>query len=92
MGSFIVWDPSIRPTASTMPESRQEEALAIIGIFTVLAYMFIGVRLWSRYLGRNFGWDDYLIGIAAVCFLGEVVTIWKCKSLHMADETYVDLM
>lgn len=63
-----------------MVESRQEEVLAIIGVFAVLAFVFVVVRVYSRYLGRNFGWDDYLI-IAAIIFLfGQTLTIWKCTS------------
>ncbi|KAH7064028.1 hypothetical protein BKA63DRAFT_496886 [Paraphoma chrysanthemicola] len=60
-----------------MVESRQEEALAIIGVFAVLAFIFVVVRVYSRYLGRNFGWDDYLIIAAIIFFFGQTLTIWK---------------
>jgi hypothetical protein len=65
-----------------MVESRQEEVLAIIAIFSVFAFLFVAVRIYSRYLGRNFGWDDYLIILAMVFFFFQTLTIWKCKYLH----------
>jgi hypothetical protein len=64
-----------------MVESRQEECLAIIGVFTVLAFLFIGMRVWSRYLGRNFAWDDHLITAAGVLLLADVIATWQCKFL-----------
>lgn len=63
-----------------MVESRQEEALAIIAIFAVFAFLFVAVRIYSRYLGRNFGTDDYLIVLAIVLFFAQTLTIWKCTS------------
>ncbi|KAH7072407.1 hypothetical protein FB567DRAFT_564303 [Paraphoma chrysanthemicola] len=60
-----------------MVESRQDEALAIVGVFAVFAFIFVGVRVYSRYLGRNFGWDDYLIIAATIFFFGQTLTIWK---------------
>lgn len=61
-----------------MVESRQDEVLAIVAVSAVLAYIFIGLRVYSRVLGRNFGWDDYLMLMAAVFFFGQTLTIWKC--------------
>lgn len=61
-----------------MVESRQEEVLAIVGIFAAFAFIFIAVRVYSRYLGRNFGWDDHLIILSAVFFFAQTLTIWKC--------------
>lgn len=66
-----------------MVESRQDEAFAIVGIFAVLAFLFVAVRIYSRYLGRNFGVDDYLIIVALIFFFAQTLTIWKCKSLAM---------
>jgi hypothetical protein len=63
-----------------MVENRQTEVLSIIGVFTVLAFIFVLVRVYSRYLGRNFGWDDYLVAGGMVLLLGETVAMWKCKS------------
>jgi hypothetical protein len=64
-----------------MVESRQEECLTIIGIFTVLSFIFVALRVYSRYLGRNFGWDDYLIMMAMVLLLGQTIAIWECKCI-----------
>jgi hypothetical protein len=63
-----------------MVENRQTEVLSIIGVFTALAFIFVLVRVYSRYLGRNFGWDDYLILGGMVLLLGETLAMWKCKS------------
>jgi formate hydrogenlyase subunit 3/multisubunit Na+/H+ antiporter MnhD subunit len=64
-----------------MVESRQTEVLSIVGVFTVLAFIFVVVRVYSRYLGRNFGWDDYLIIGGMVILFGQTLAMWKCKSL-----------
>jgi len=69
-----------------MVESRQEEALAIVAIFAVLAFVFVAVRVYSRYLGRNFGWDDHLILAATVFFFGQTFTIWKCMSAIVVQD------
>jgi hypothetical protein len=64
-----------------MVESRQEECLTIIAIFTVLAFLFVTGRVYSRYLGRNFAWDDYLIIISMVLLFGQTIATWKCECL-----------
>lgn len=61
-----------------MGEGRQAGALAITCVFPVLATLFIGARSLSRYLGRNFGWDDWLIYLSLLLLLGQTVTIYKC--------------
>ncbi|KAF2712548.1 hypothetical protein K504DRAFT_401541 [Pleomassaria siparia CBS 279.74] len=60
-----------------MGEGRQTGALAIICFFPVLAAIFVGSRAYSRYLGRNPGWDDYLIYIALLLLMGETLSIYK---------------
>lgn len=60
-----------------MVESRQHEVLAIVCVFTVVPFLFVASRVGSRYLGRNFGWDDYLIMIAMVLLLADTVGIWR---------------
>lgn len=59
-----------------MVESRQTECLAIVCAFTVVASITVFLRVWSRYLGRNFSWDDYLILIAFVLYVAATVTTW----------------
>ncbi|KAL6711009.1 hypothetical protein ACN47E_006884 [Coniothyrium glycines] len=59
-----------------MVESRQEECLAIVGAFTVVTFLFVACRVWSRYLGRNFGWDDYLIILAIILLLADTIATW----------------
>lgn len=66
-----------------MVESRQGEVLAIIAVFTIFAFIFVGLRIYSRYLGRNFGWDDYLIIGAVVVMLGQTIATWECKYLFL---------
>ncbi|KAH8729008.1 hypothetical protein GQ44DRAFT_737189 [Phaeosphaeriaceae sp. PMI808] len=60
-----------------MVESRQEEVLAIIGIFTVFSFIFVVGRIYSRFLGRNFAWDDHLIVVSMVLLLAQTIAIWK---------------
>lgn len=62
-----------------MVESRQTAALAVVVLFAVLAFVFVAARTYSRYLGRNFGWDDWLIHLSFLLFLGETIVEYKCK-------------
>jgi structural maintenance of chromosome 2 len=59
-----------------MVESRQSEVLAIVCTFSVVASLTVFLRVWSRYLGRNFCWDDYLILAAFVLLIGDTVGTW----------------
>jgi hypothetical protein len=68
--------PPTAVTVNTMVESRQCEVLIIVCTFTVVASFFVLLRLWSRLLGRNFGWDDYLIIAALVLLVGDTVGTW----------------
>ncbi|KAF2790631.1 hypothetical protein K505DRAFT_282289 [Melanomma pulvis-pyrius CBS 109.77] len=73
-----------------MVDNRQTEALVIVCLFTILAAIFVGARAYSRYLGRNPGWDDWLIYVALLLLLGETVTIYQYIILshsgyHKAD-------
>ncbi|KAB8214819.1 hypothetical protein BDV33DRAFT_208936 [Aspergillus novoparasiticus] len=49
-----------------MPGNNQDVALAIILVFPILSTLTVGLRCWSRLLGRHFGWDDGLIVVALV--------------------------
>lgn len=60
-----------------MVENRQPEVLAIVGVFTVVSFLFVFSRVWSRYIGRNFDWDDYLIIFAMVLLIGDTIATWK---------------
>jgi structural maintenance of chromosome 2 len=59
-----------------MVESRQCEVLAIVCTFTVVASFTVFLRIWSRYLGRNFSWDDWFILSAFVLLIGDTVATW----------------
>ena len=61
---------------STMVESRQCEVLAIVCTFTVVASFTVFLRVWSRCLGRNFCWDDWLILAAFVLLIADTVGTW----------------
>ncbi|KAF9697379.1 hypothetical protein EKO04_004784 [Ascochyta lentis] len=60
-----------------MVASRQNEALAMICAFPVISSIFVILRMYSRYLGRNFGWDDHLILLATLLLLGQTLTVYK---------------
>ncbi|RMZ73526.1 putative chromosome segregation cut14 [Pyrenophora seminiperda CCB06] len=59
-----------------MVESRQQECLSIVCVFTVVASFTVFLRIWSRYLGRNFCWDDWLILTASLLFIADTVSTW----------------
>jgi hypothetical protein len=79
--TLLRFNPTVRVAdrhLHIMVEHRQTEVLSIVGAFTVLAFVFVVVRVYSRYLGRNFGWDDYLIVGGMVLLLGQTIAMWKC--------------
>lgn len=61
-----------------MGESRQAGALAVTCVFPVLAALFVGARSFSRYIGQNFGWDDWLIHLSLLLLLGQTLTLYEC--------------
>jgi hypothetical protein len=69
-----------------MVENRQAGALAVDGLFLTLAFLFVTGRLYSRYLGQNFGWDDHLIVAAIVLLFGQTTASWKCMSRFICDD------
>jgi hypothetical protein len=74
-----------------MVESRQNEALAMICLFPVLSTIFVILRTYSRWLGRNFGWDDYLILVSTLLLLGQTLTVYKCTYPVGVEDTLTDL-
>lgn len=52
----------------------------MICLFPVLSAIFVILRTYSRYLNRNFGWDDYLIFFAMLLLTGQTLTVYKCRS------------
>ncbi|CAI6339372.1 unnamed protein product [Periconia digitata] len=60
-----------------MGQNRQAAALAVTCLFPILAALFVGARIVSRYVGQNFGWDDWLIQLALLLLLGQTVTIYQ---------------
>jgi len=61
-----------------MGQGRQAGALAVTCLFPILAALFVAGRTLSRYLGQNYGWDDWLILLALLLLLGQTVTIYEC--------------
>ncbi|KAI8931223.1 hypothetical protein NX059_011571 [Plenodomus lindquistii] len=59
-----------------MVDNRQPEALAIVCVFTVVSFLFVAARIWSRCIGRNFAWDDYLIIISMILLVGDTIGTW----------------
>ena len=53
----------------------------MICAFPVISTIFVILRTYSRYLSRNFGWDDYLISLSTLLLLGQTLTIYKCTYL-----------
>ncbi|PVI05830.1 hypothetical protein DM02DRAFT_71865 [Periconia macrospinosa] len=60
-----------------MGEKRQAGALAVTCLFPILAGLFVSGRIASRCVGRNFGWDDWLILLALLLLLCETVGIYQ---------------
>ncbi|PGG96991.1 hypothetical protein GX51_07540 [Blastomyces parvus] len=47
-----------------MVETIQPRAIALVCTFQAITFIFVGLRLYSRRIFRDFGWDDVLILIA----------------------------
>lgn len=64
-----------------MPENIQDVALAIILVFPILSTLVVGLRCWSRLLGKQFGWDDGFIVGAWILAIGQTYTAWMYTKL-----------
>ncbi|KAL3478836.1 hypothetical protein BJX99DRAFT_256043 [Aspergillus californicus] len=62
-----------------MPDNVQTEALAIILIFPILSTLVMVLRCYSRFLIRQFGWDDVLILVAWLLAIGQAYTVYICS-------------
>ncbi|KAF9738246.1 hypothetical protein PMIN06_001784 [Paraphaeosphaeria minitans] len=60
-----------------MGADRQAGALAVTCVFPILALIFVGARTFCRYLGQNFGWDDWLIHLSLLLLLAQTLTIYE---------------
>ncbi|KAL4877362.1 hypothetical protein BJY04DRAFT_230667 [Aspergillus karnatakaensis] len=59
-----------------MADNVQTEALAIILLFPILSTLALMLRAYSRYIIRQFGWDDVLIIIAWLLAVGQGYTVY----------------
>ncbi|KAE8388500.1 hypothetical protein BDV23DRAFT_195087 [Aspergillus alliaceus] len=64
-----------------MPENIQDVALAIVLVFPILRTLVVGLRCWSKLLGRQFGWDDGFIVVAWSLAIGQTYTVWMYTKL-----------
>ncbi|PGH17443.1 hypothetical protein AJ80_04813 [Polytolypa hystricis UAMH7299] len=55
-------------------ENQQASAIALTWLFPTISTVIIVLRVFSRYIGRNFGWDDGLILVAWLLVLFESIT------------------
>ncbi|KAF2200497.1 hypothetical protein GQ43DRAFT_441502 [Delitschia confertaspora ATCC 74209] len=56
-----------------MVDQQQTGALVITCLFPILSGIFVALRCLSRYMGRNFGWDDGLICVSLLFLLAETI-------------------
>ncbi|KAK2796440.1 hypothetical protein FQN50_009551 [Emmonsiellopsis sp. PD_5] len=59
-----------------MTPSKHDRALAIITVFPVISGCLVALRLFSRYLSRNWGWDDAFVIVALIIAIGMCITSW----------------
>lgn len=52
-----------------MVDNQQDAALALIWLFPAITTVLVALRIWSRYLGRNFGW-------------GKLLSLLSCPSVY----------
>ncbi|KAB8230759.1 uncharacterized protein BDW43DRAFT_321363 [Aspergillus alliaceus] len=73
-----------------MPENIQDVALAIVLVFPILRTLVVGLRCWSRLLGRQFGWDDGFIVVAWILAIGQTYTVWMYTKLTYSRYHSID--
>ncbi|KAL1959529.1 hypothetical protein VTO42DRAFT_1974 [Malbranchea cinnamomea] len=71
-------------------ESRQPELLRMLIIFPAISIGLVAIRLYSRYLARRFGWDDFFIILAliiavAACPVTYIYSITNWEGHHFYD-------
>jgi hypothetical protein len=65
--------PPPYPDITTIPTPPlQQAAVAIIFIFPALSIILFSMRAYIRIAMRQWGWDDFLCGLALVCLHGYV--------------------
>lgn len=53
--------------AARRTDTKQPTALAVVITFTVLAFISVSLRYFTRFITiKNPGWDDYIVGVAMV--------------------------
>ncbi len=53
-------------------DSRALELLAVLWVFTVLALIFVGLKIYTRFqIMRETGLDDFFVFFSMVCFVGQ---------------------
>ncbi|KAK2805963.1 hypothetical protein FQN50_005978 [Emmonsiellopsis sp. PD_5] len=68
-----------------MVENQQQPAIVITWLFPAITTVLVGLRVYSRYLGHNFGWDDTLMGVAYVLALELPVAVVSYAGYHKWD-------
>ncbi|OAX84817.1 hypothetical protein ACJ72_00809 [Emergomyces africanus] len=59
-----------------MAPTQQVEALVIITVFPAISLVLVAIRIFARFLSKNWGWDDVFVIIAMVLSIGMSVTSW----------------
>lgn len=63
-----------------MVENQQGEAIALVWLFPAISTILVALRVYSRYLGRNFGWDDGMALVSFVLLIMEAVCTHESMS------------
>ncbi|OAT07439.1 hypothetical protein BDBG_03498 [Blastomyces gilchristii SLH14081] len=63
------------------PESHVQ-ALVVITVFSAISLALFALRIFSRYLLKNWGWDDVFVIIAVVLAIGMCATSWGVNTIH----------
>ncbi|QSS60535.1 hypothetical protein I7I51_05335 [Histoplasma capsulatum] len=59
-----------------MAPGRHVQALVMIIIFPAISLVLVSLRILSRFLSKNWGWDDVFVVIAMILSIGMCVTSW----------------
>ncbi|KLJ07723.1 hypothetical protein EMPG_16808 [Blastomyces silverae] len=59
-----------------MAPERHVQALVVITVFPAISLVLFALRIFSRYLSKNWGWDDVFVTIAMVLAIGMCATSW----------------
>ncbi|PGG99148.1 hypothetical protein GX51_06407 [Blastomyces parvus] len=59
-----------------MAPAKHVQALVVITVFPAISFVLFALRIYSKHLTKNWGWDDLFVIISMVLVIGMCATSW----------------